>query len=80
VQTTPEFSHEINQSLLMKPIPHPLINLILNGMAAAVLCLLILCAANLAVSLLIRIRHEWHDKKTGKRQSHGKSHEKEDGL
>ena len=42
----------------MKPASHPIINLVLDGMAVALLGLLILWAANLAVNLWIRVRHE----------------------
>ena len=60
----------------MKTSPHPLINLVLNGMAVALLALLILWAANLAVNVWIRVRHELRRKKS----VHHKPHEKEDGL
>ncbi len=60
----------------MKPAAHPIINLVLDGMAVALLGLLILWAANLAVNLWIRVRHELHPK----RSTHHKPHEKEDGL
>ncbi len=60
----------------MKSSPHPVINLVLDGMALATLGLLILWAANLAVNLWIRIRHELRSRRT----SRHKPHEKEDGL
>jgi hypothetical protein len=71
---------------LVKPVSHPIINLVLNGMAFAVLVLLILWAANLAVDLWIRIRDEWPREKSGHRPLHdkphpkSKPHEKEDGI
>ena len=64
----------------MKTSPHPVINLILNGMAVALLALLILWAANLAVNVWIRVRHEFHRKIHRKKSVHHKPHEKEDGL
>jgi hypothetical protein len=60
----------------MKPPSHPIINLVLDGLAVAVLGLVILWAANLALNLWIRVRHELRRKKS---QPH-KLHEKEDGL
>ena len=51
----------------MKPAAHPIINLILDGMAAALLGVLVLWMANLAVNIWIRVRHELHRKKSARK-------------
>jgi hypothetical protein len=51
----------------MKPVAHPIINLILDGMAAALLGVLVLWMANLAVNIWIRVRHELHQKRSARK-------------
>jgi hypothetical protein len=51
----------------MKPAAHPIINLILDGMAAALLGVLVLWMVNLAVNIWIRVRHELHQKKSARK-------------
>ena len=51
----------------MKPGAHPIINLILDGMAAALLGILVLWMANLAVNIWIRVRHELHQKRSARK-------------
>jgi hypothetical protein len=51
----------------MKPGAHPIINLILDGMAAALLGILVLWMANLAVNIWIRVRQELHEKRSARK-------------